>query len=291
MSIRIVVLGATGFTGRLIGKDLKNKNIDFIASGRDEKKLNDLYYNREVATVDVMDKSQLDDLMKNTDIIVNAVGPFNLYGYKVIKSAAEHGATYLDITGEQHFVKFGFDKINKIAQENNSLIVSSCSFESLVADLMAAEICHKDTDYEDISSFYYFSNSRPSIGTKFTMQLTRNFHTYLLRNGKLEVITPMDQHLEVEIDGLSELKYASFVPYPEVLFYKMEYNVNNAGSFYLFNEAPLEHISFKKGLSQKDIKKTIERFKRKKSVNPTYTERKNQQFNLAVVSKSKNGRP
>jgi len=289
MSTRVLVLGATGFTGRLICHELKANNIDFIAAGRDEKKIINLYPHIKKAIIDVMDKSQLDKHMKNCDILVNAVGPFNLFGHKVVLSAAEHGLTYLDISGEQYFVKFCLDKMNRLAEENKALIVNSCSFESLVADLMANEICREDTEYENISSFYHFLNPGSSLGTKLSMKLARYFPSYLLRDGKLEVTAPMSQQQEIEIDGLINLNYASFIPFPEVLFFHKEYKLMNAASFYLFEDSQSAPVSFDRKRSKKDFNKTIERFKRGKRIDPTENERKNQQFSLAVISKTKSG--
>jgi len=289
MSPRVLVLGATGFTGKLICRKLKANNIDFIAAGRDEKKINDLYPDHEKVTIEVMDESLLDRHIKNFDILVNAVGPFNLYGYKVVQSAGEQGLAYLDISGEQHFVKFCFDKVDRIAQENHALIVNSCSFESLVADLMANEICREDIDYENLSSFYHFLNPSSSMGTKLSMKLARYFPTYLLRDGKLEVTAPMSQQQEIEIEGLKDLNYASFVPFPEVLFFHKEYKLMNAASYYLFEDSRSTPVSFDRKRSKTDFNKTIERFKRGKRSDPTENERKNQQFSLAVVSKTSSG--
>lgn len=289
MSARVLVLGAAGFTGRLICRHLRARDIDFVASGRDEKKINSLYPGHEKNIIDVLDESQLDRHITNCDILVNAVGPFNLFGYKVIKSAAKHGLRYLDISGEQHFIKFCFDKIHRLAEENKALIVNSCSFESLVADLMANEICMKEKDYEDISTFYHFLNPSSSMGTKLSMKLARYFHTYLLRDGKLEVAAPMSQQQEIEIDGLNDLNYASFIPYPEVLFFHREYKLKNAASYYLFEDSQATRVSFDWKRPKIDFNKTIERFKRGKHIDPTEGERKNQQFSLAVVSKTRSG--
>jgi len=285
----VLVLGATGFTGRLICSHFLNQNINFVAAGRGDKELNDLYPGNETAVMDIMDKSRLNDLMKNTDIIVNAVGPFNIYGYKAIQSAAEHGVHYLDITGEQHFVKFAFDEIDKIAKENHSLIITSCSFESLIADLMAAKTCQEDEDYENISSFYHFDRSHPSSGTKLTMQLTKYFNTYLMKDGALAATPPMGHQLQVEIAGLSEFKYAHFVPLPEVLFFKKQYRVKNVGSYYLFCEDQSGLGALEMGRSKKTLVTTMERFQRRKTVNPTVMERKDQTFIVAVVSRSTGG--
>jgi len=289
MSGRVLVLGASGFTGRLICRNLESNHVDYTVAGRDEKKLNRLYPGNDNVIIDVQDKSQLDKHIKNYNILVNAVGPFNFFGYKVVRSAAEYGLTYLDISGEQYFVRFCLDKINKCAEETKALIVNSCSFESLAADLLANEICRKESDYENISSFYHFLNPSSSLGTKLSMKLVRYFPTYLLKDGELKVAAPMSHQQEIEIDGLADLNYASFVPYPEVLFFHKEYRVMNAASFYLFEDRQSPPVTFYRKGSKISLQTTMERFNRGKNINPTEEERKNQQFSLAVVSKNRNG--
>jgi short subunit dehydrogenase-like uncharacterized protein len=289
MSVRILVLGASGFTGKLICRNLESNNIDFSAAGWDEKKINSLYPNHENVIIDVQDKSQLDKNIKNYDVLVNAVGPFNLFGYNVVRSAAQYGRIYLDISGEQHFVKYCFDKINKLAEETKALIVNSCSFESLIADLLANEICRKETDYENISTFYHFLNSRPSVGTKLSMKLARYFPAYQLREGKLKSAAPRSHQQEVEINGLTGLKHASFVPFPEVLFFHKEYRPMNAASYYLFENRQSAPMTFDRKVSKISLQTTIERFRRGKNIEPTEEERKNQKFSVAVVTKNRNG--
>ena len=289
MSEKVLVLGASGFTGRLICRNLESIDINFSAAGRDEKKVNSLFPGRENVIIDVQDKSQLDKHIKNYNILVNAVGPFNLFGYKVVRSATECGLTYLDISGEQNFVKFCFDKINKRALETKALIVNSCSFESLVADLLANEICRKETDYENISSFYHFMNPSASVGTKLSMKLAGYFPAYLLRDGKLEIAVPMSHQQEIEINGLADLKHASFVPFPELLFFHKEYRPMNAASYYLFEDRKSAPLSIDRKGSKKSLQMIIERFKRSKNIDPTEEERKKQQFSLAVITKNRYG--
>jgi len=289
MPSRVLVFGATGFTGGLICRELKAQPIDVIAAGRDEKKLNGLDPDYGKAVVDIADPPRVRQLIRRADIVVNAIGPFNLHGHGIVTAAAERGVRYLDICGEQQFIKFAFDQINPLAQKSRSLIVNSCSFESLVADLLASEICANDTEYEDISSFYHFLNSQPSIGTKLTMKLARHFPTYLLSDGDLKVTPPMAHHRDVRIAGLPELTHAGFFPFPEVLFFARRFRTRNAGSYYLFEEGQMEQVPLVAGRSPQDMERTLERFRRTRQFNPTDAERESQQFRLAVVAKVRGG--
>jgi short subunit dehydrogenase-like uncharacterized protein len=289
MTQKIVVFGAGGYTGRLICHELKNQKIDFLMAGRDEKALLELGLSSKVARVDLRNRVSLDRLMAEAHIVINAIGPFNLYGYPVIHSAARQGKRYVDISGEQYFVKYAFERIDRIALENKALIVNSCSFESWLADLMAVEICQEDIEYENISSYYHFSDARMSMGTRFTMKMSNYFPSYILKEGKPVRMAPRGQQFEMSISGLPDLKFASFTPYPEILFFQKRYCVRNAGSYLLSKEMlPAEFPSQTSG-TQRDLKRSIERFRRKKGIDPSNDERENQRFSLAVVATDRQG--
>jgi short subunit dehydrogenase-like uncharacterized protein len=289
MAKRILVLGATGFTGRLICSHLAACPIDFAVGGRDEKKLAALFPGRERIVIDVMDESRLHGRLGDCDILVNAVGPFNLMGRKVVETAAKLGLTYLDICGEQHFVKQCFDQIDNLARKHRALIVHSCAFESMTADLLAAKICDPAIEYEQISSFYHFRNPGSSAGTKLSMKLARYFPSVQLKNGKLEAAAPLSHHREVEINGMSELQCAAFMPFPEVLFFHREYRVLHAASHYLFADCGSVPKYPNQMRSQADLQRTLERFRRVDHLDPSEEERKQHQFSLAVTATARSG--
>ena len=289
MTQEIVVLGAGGYTGRLICRELKQQKIDFVMAGRDEKALKELGLSPWVARVDIRRRAVLDQLIAKAHVVINAIGPFNLYGYPVIHSAARQGSRYIDISGEQYFVKFAFERIDGIARENQALIVNSCSFESWLADLMAAEICQTGSEYENISSYYHFSNSRMSMGTQFSMKMSKYFPCFILKDGKPVRMAPRGQQFKIAISGLPGLEFASFMPYPEILFFQKQYRVRNAGSYLLSKEMlPAEDPS-RTGGAQLNMKRSIERFRRKKWINPSLVERENQHFSLGVVATDRKG--
>src|SRR6478735_6636041 len=108
-SKRVTLLGATGYTGGLIAKALQNLKIPFLAAGRSPEKLAALHEKFTHCTgifqADAGDPEQIASLLQNTDILINCVGPFNLFSHTVLQLAAESGIVYLDITGEQEFVR------------------------------------------------------------------------------------------------------------------------------------------------------------------------------------------
>ena len=92
---RIAVLGATGFTGRLIAHDLAKQDVLLILAARNAGKLQALA--KEVAAaetmvVDVRDAAALDALAQRAQVVINCVGPFVDYGEPVVRVEPQRSA-------------------------------------------------------------------------------------------------------------------------------------------------------------------------------------------------------
>ena len=147
----LVLIGATGFTGKLVAEYLakeygvKNENFVWAIAGRSQNKLNDLkIFLKDIdpeaedlpaLLADSYDRSSLDRITSVTRVIISAVGPYLKYGKKLVESCASNGADYCDLTGEVPFIRESIDSYNTIAQDNNCRIIHSCGFDSIPSDI------------------------------------------------------------------------------------------------------------------------------------------------------------
>ncbi|KRU23251.1 saccharopine dehydrogenase family protein [Psychrobacter piscatorii] len=145
----VILYGATSFVGQITAHYLTNflsnaKNKDgskvtWAIAGRDEEKLNELQSKLE-SKVDIIianskDSASLDEMTKQTQVIISTVGPYLKYGEPLIKSCAENGTDYVDLTGEAIFIKDMMDKYQDTAKQSGARIVNSCGFDSIPSDL------------------------------------------------------------------------------------------------------------------------------------------------------------
>ena len=145
----VILYGATSFVGQITAHYLtnflsnaKNKdgsNVTWAIAGRDEEKLNELQSKLE-SKVDIIianskDSASLDEMTKQTKVIISTVGPYLKYGEPLIKSCAENGTDYVDLTGEAIFIKDMMDKYQDTAKQSGARIVNSCGFDSIPSDL------------------------------------------------------------------------------------------------------------------------------------------------------------
>ncbi|CAJ2665742.1 unnamed protein product [Trifolium pratense] len=150
----IIILGATGFTGKHVLKQAlkffnnnKNNNLNFNSiaiAGRNQSKLTqtlnwatrpDPPPSIPILIADTTDPTSLRSLCLKTRLILNCVGPFRRHGEPVVAACVETGCDYLDITGESEFmdrVEIGY---HEKSVKNGSLIVSACGFDSVPAEI------------------------------------------------------------------------------------------------------------------------------------------------------------
>ncbi|HEX6688329.1 MAG TPA: saccharopine dehydrogenase NADP-binding domain-containing protein [Solirubrobacterales bacterium] len=164
----IAVYGATGFTGGLIARELKQLGADFLIAGRDRGKLAAL--SEELGgvpftAVGVDDPAGLRKMLEPCSVVVACAGPFGLHGEPVVAAAVETGTHYLDTTGEQPFMRMVFDRYGARAAETGAALVSGMGFDYLPGDLIAALTADGLGPLEEIVVAYCVHGFAPTHGT------------------------------------------------------------------------------------------------------------------------------
>jgi short subunit dehydrogenase-like uncharacterized protein len=146
----IVVLGATGFAGKLTAEYLAQAappECRWAIAGRSERKL--AAVRDELAAVhasaadlplisaDVEDPASLRALAESTRVLISTVGPYVLYGEGVVAACAAAGTDYLDLTGEPEFVERCFVRSHEAAVGSGARLVHAAGFDSVPHDLGA----------------------------------------------------------------------------------------------------------------------------------------------------------
>jgi short subunit dehydrogenase-like uncharacterized protein len=142
----ITVFGASGFTGRLIVARISSlvydKPLKWAIAGRSKDKLEDLAgelegLKPEIILADFYDEESLLKMTDKTRILINVVGPYDIYGDCVIEACLTSGTHYLDITGEPAFFHRVFQKYHQQAKKKGICIINAAGFDSIPADFGA----------------------------------------------------------------------------------------------------------------------------------------------------------
>src|SRR4051794_41117699 len=113
MAARIVLFGATGYTGRLIAERLVAQGARPVLAGRSRERLEALATRLgglEVAHADALRRNSVFALVSTGDVLVSTVGPFAKWGDTAVRAAIAARCTYLDTTGEPVFIRRVFEE-------------------------------------------------------------------------------------------------------------------------------------------------------------------------------------
>ncbi|MGW9404768.1 saccharopine dehydrogenase family protein [Arthrobacter sp. NPDC055585] len=140
MTPKIVVFGASGYTGRLAVNSLLARGSRPVLAGRSEGSLKSLAdpHGLPYRTADVTKPDTVRALVEPGDVLVSTVGPFNRIGYAAAAAAAEAGAHYVDSTGEVDFVHRVQQEFSARAAGNGATMVPSFGYDYVPGTLAGA---------------------------------------------------------------------------------------------------------------------------------------------------------
>ena len=136
-----VIYGATGFTGKLVVeyalKQYLNNDITWAIAGRNLKKLEDLKSKLNIPNdigiieVDSDDQSSIDNLVQQTRCVLTTVGPYQLYGDKIVRTCISSGTDYVDLCGEPGWMHKIISECSDDAKKSGARVIFSCGFDSI----------------------------------------------------------------------------------------------------------------------------------------------------------------
>src|SRR5688500_6407725 len=126
MSARIVLFGATGYTGARTAEAMATAGAARVRAGRARAgraaragRLGGL----ETARADVTDPASVRALLGPGDVLVTTVGPFLQLGEAAVAAAVDAGAVYLDSTGEPPFLRRVFEEAGPRARRSGAALL------------------------------------------------------------------------------------------------------------------------------------------------------------------------
>ncbi len=141
MAGRIIVFGATGYTGRLVSEQLVARGQRPLLAARDRGRLEALageLGGLESAVADVARPSSLAELVETGDVLVTTVGPFARWGGAALDAAIGAGAHYVDSTGEPTFIRRVFEREGARAKDAGSGLLTAFGYDWVPGNLAGA---------------------------------------------------------------------------------------------------------------------------------------------------------
>jgi short subunit dehydrogenase-like uncharacterized protein len=138
---RIVLFGATGYTGRLVAERLAGAGERPVLAGRSEERLRALAEQLgglEWATADVMRQNSVFALVSEGDVLLSTVGPFAKWGEPAVRAAIAAKATYVDSTGEPQFIRRVFEQHGPAARSAEVALLTAMGYDFVPGALAGA---------------------------------------------------------------------------------------------------------------------------------------------------------
>jgi len=196
----IAVFGATGYTGRLVARELHRQGAAPLLAGRDAGKLDALAAELgglPTLVASVGDAASLDALARRARVLINCVGPFVDFGEPVVRAAIAAGAHYVDTTGEQPFLQAMLAH-DTWAKSQGVAVIPALAFEIALADCAAALAAAELDEVDDIT-VTYVTRFHASQGSKRTALRMLQGSGFAYVDGRWVEETPARHHVFVDL--------------------------------------------------------------------------------------------
>ena len=142
----VILFGATGFTGRQAAQyfadNVGSTGLRWTIAGRNMDKLQAVksqlgsaFADMQPIVADSFDFDSVTNMVKQTRVLLTTVGPYDLYGEPIVAACVRHNTDYVDITGENQFVRRIIDRYHVQAAQNGTRIIPFCGFDAVPSDI------------------------------------------------------------------------------------------------------------------------------------------------------------
>lgn len=277
---QVVVYGASGYTGKQVMWKLAERNIPFVAAGRDGKRLKEQLARvpelkgarYEVAECG-LDEKKLTALFQGKKAVYNLVGPFMQLSEPVVKAALAAGVHYLDSTGEPDWMRFIRDKYGAKFAKKELVLAPACSWMWTIGGI-AAEIA-LETPGIDSLDLTYLADSNTSVASTMSFFRMLVKPQLYIKNNEL-VAWPPATSFPVAIPGMSRILPS--LPWgggAEPVWYEGDPRVRNCSVLVAFNRPEM---------MQAIVDLLIDFEKKHKNVSDAKREQLTNELGLSLVS-------
>lgn len=233
----VVVYGANGFSGRLIAEFLREYNVPFVAAGRNQARIEDVMKHVpgiETANYEIVETAgsveELTRVFAGAKVVCNTAGPFIYNGPQVIEAALNAGCHYLDIGGEQAWLREVSEKWGCKFAQRGLLAAPATAFMSSVSDA-AIRLCLEQNRGIDTLEVLTMFKGNPTFGSTQTIFAVIQTEAYYLEQNNYKPWPRATRH-DVVVPGSIQTQLAlAWGGFPHPVWYKDHPQIANVRSF------------------------------------------------------------
>jgi short subunit dehydrogenase-like uncharacterized protein len=210
---RIVLFGATGYTGRLVAQALVDRGARPVLAGRNPETLGEMAEELggglETQAADVARPETVRELVEQGDVLVSTVGPFTEMGAPAADAAVDAGAHYIDSTGEPPFIRRIFEEWGPRAKSKGAGMLTAFGYDYVPGNLAGALALEQAGDAASKVAVGYFISGAGSLknaGSGGTMASTAGMVAepgFAFRAGKIVTERPAKRVRSFQVGGKS----------------------------------------------------------------------------------------
>jgi short subunit dehydrogenase-like uncharacterized protein len=214
VSGRIVLYGATGYTGGLTARAMVASGARPVLAGRDRGRLDALAerlaqdsdgVKLETAVAGSQEPGPLRELIGAGDVLVSTAGPFLKVGRLAVEAAVDAGAVYLDSTGEPPFIRQVFEELGPRAERTGAVLLTAFGYDYVPGNLAGALALEAAGPAAVQVRIGYFAGGdlrkAASAGTRASVAGLLFEPGYALRGGRVAAERTAARVASFEIDG------------------------------------------------------------------------------------------
>jgi len=197
----IAVVGATGFTGKLVVGALRRRGVQVRAIGRNAQKLQDVAAQHDgVETRAVAwNAGDIAEALRGCAAVVSCAGPFAEIGQPVVEAAVRARVPYCDSTGEQSFIRWLFETLDAPARAAGVALVPAAGFDYVPGDLGAALVAEGLGPLERMDIVYATERADTSVGTRLSSIGVMLSPGFAVRGGTLQPVRIGEHRRSVDL--------------------------------------------------------------------------------------------
>jgi short subunit dehydrogenase-like uncharacterized protein len=208
MAGRIVLFGATGYTGRLTAAALVQRGARPVVAARSKQALEQLAAELgglEHAVADVARPESVRDLVEKGDVLLTTVGPFKRWGAAAAEAAVKQGAHYIDSTGEPPFIREIFERYGPAAARAGCGMLTAFGYDWVPGNLAGAlALREAGVDAERVDVGYFMTGGTRdgmSGGTRASLVGVIAEPSFAWRDGRIVTERGAARMREFEVNG------------------------------------------------------------------------------------------
>lgn len=141
---RVLIYGATGFTGGLAARLASSRGLHPVLAGRSEPELArlaaELNCEHRVAPLD--DSAKLDSILSDVAVVLHAAGPFIGTARPMVGACLRAGAHYLDFSGEAPVFQ-ALQQLDSQSRQRQIMVMPGVGFSVTASDCLAVHLAER----------------------------------------------------------------------------------------------------------------------------------------------------